>query len=630
MKMKNKSTIFFIILSLVFIFQIQQSIPQTLPDDGDWTVHGRDPFGSRYSPLTQINRSNVSKLKEAWTISTGELSNLQYAFEDHHWVFECSPLVVNSRIFVITPVSRAIALDGVTGDELWSFDPKLDITRQGMLANRGVAYWSEDEDKRIFLPVRDGRLICLNAKTGMPISSFGDDGVVNLRKVGGKGGSNIFISSPPVIYKDLVIQGFGMPDGANSKPVYAVPLMAFDVHTGNLVWTFNTIPQEGEFGTHTWENHSWKDRGCASVWSIMTVDPERGIVYLPVSTPHFDFYGGDRHGDNLFGDSVVALEAANGKYLWHYQTVHHDLWDYDLPAPPNLVDIQMNGKIVPAVAQIGKTGFVYLLNRETGIPIFPIEEKPVPASDVKGELASKTQPMPDRPPAFTTQGLTEEKLSRIDDETCQYVLNEFRRYRSEGIFTPPSLKGSVVFPGFHGGGNWSGGAVNLKTGMLYVNSTELACTITIEENPKMLSGFKHTGWPRFRDQNGYPANAPPWGQLSKIDLNKGEIVWQKPLGEFEELTKRGIPITGQENFGGASVTAGGLVFIASTMDEYLRAFDEETGEVLMKTKLNAAGYAIPVTYLGSDGKQYIAVCAGGGGKLATPKGDYVQAFCLSD
>lgn len=618
-----------LIIPLFTIISLQANA-QTIPSDGDWTVHGREPFGSRYSPLAQINKSNVKGLKEAWSISTGELSNPDFIFEDHHWVFECTPLVVKNRVFVITPVSRVLALDGVTGDELWSYDPDLDLSRQGMLASRGVAYWSDGDDERIFLPVRDGRLFCLNAIDGKPIHTFGNQGFINLKEEGGIGGGKIFISSPPVIYKDIVIQGFGMPDGASSDPIYAVPLMAFNVHTGEKVWEFYTIPQEGDFGTETWENDSWKDRGCSSIWTIMTLDPERGIVYLPVSTPHFDFYGGDRHGDNLFSDCVVALDAATGKYIWHYQTVHHDVWDYDLPAPPNLVDIEVDGETVPAVAQIGKTGFVYLLNRETGKPVFPIEEKPVPASDVKGEMTSKTQPMPDRPPAFSTQGLSEENLSRIDEETYQYVLKEFRKYRSEGIFTPPSLQGSIVFPGFHGGGNWSGGAVNLETGMLYVNSTELACTITVEEDESKRSGFKHLGWPRFRDQNGYPANAPPWGQLTKIDLNKGEIVWQKPLGEFEELSKRGIPITGQENFGGASVTAGGLVFIASTMDGCLRAFDEDTGEELFKTKLKAAGFAIPVTYLGADGKQYVAVCAGGGGKIGTPRGDFVQAFCLPE
>lgn len=586
---------------------------------GDWPHHARDPQGTRYSPLDQITKSNIDRLKPAWTYRTGDL-------EETNNVFECTPLVIDGVMYLITPFSRAIALDAATGKELWTHDPEFDYQRSGLLASRGVAYWADGAKKRIFLPVRDGRLLSLDAATGKIDSTFGEQGTVNLRTRLAPGGAHLFLSSPPIVYRDLVIQGCGMPDGANPKTSH-VPVIALNAATGETAWTFNTIPQQGEFGTDTWANESWRDRGAGNVWSTMSVDPERGIVYLPTTAPYFDFYGGDRHGDNLFCNSIVALDAATGQRIWHFQTVHHDIWDYDLPAHPNLAELTIDGRSVPAVAQIGKTGFVYLFHRVTGEPIFPIVERPTPPSDVPGEKTSPTQPFPSRPPAFTTQGLTEENLSRIDEETYQYLLKQFRTMRSEGLFTPPSEQGSIVFPGFHGGGNWSGAAVDPE-GMMYVNSTELACFTHVKPDPDSPIGFKHSGWHRFRDQNGYPGNAPPWGQLSKIDLNRGEIVWQKPLGEFEELTRRGIPPTGQENFGGATVTAGGLVFIASTPDEMFRAFDAETGGLLFQTKLPAAGYAAPVSYLGKDGKQYIAICAGGGGKIDTQDGDYVAAFCL--
>jgi quinoprotein glucose dehydrogenase len=534
-------------------------------------------------------------------------------------------------MYIITPLSNVVALNATTGEKIWRFcpDPPLNMRELGGggLASRGVAFWEGGERKRIFVPVRDGRLISLDAETGTPDREFGNQGVVDLRERLVPGGRKIFLSSPPAICGEVVIQGFGMPDSYSR--LEHVPVAAVNARNGEILWTFNVIPQNGEAGSETWENGSGQGRGGGNIWSIMSVDEARQWVFLPATAPNFDFYGGDRKGNNLYCNSVIALDAGTGEYVWHYQTVHHDLWDYDLPAQPNLIELTIDGRKVPAVAQVGKTGFVYLLHRETGKPIFPIEEKPVPCSDVPGESASPTQPMPSRPPAFTTQGLTEENLSRIDEETYEYLKQELRKYRSAGIFTPPSEQGSVVFPGFHGGANWSGAAVDAD-GMMYVNSTELACIVQLLPTPGEPFAYKHTGWIRFRDQKGYPANSPPWGQLSKIDLNRGEIVWQVPLGEFEELSRRGIPPTGQENFGGATVTAGGLVFIASTMDEYFRAFATENGAVLWKEKLPVAGYAAPITYLGSDGRQYVAIFAGGGGKLATPAGDYVMAFALPE
>lgn len=605
----------------VALFAVSAGAGETvLP--GDWPVHQRDSWGSRYSPLTDITKDNVGKLERAWTYRTGDI--LGRGDRD---VFECTPLAIDGVVYLVTPFQRAVALDGATGRELWSYDPKFDVRGSGgLLASRGVAYWTDGEKRRIILPVRDGRVIFLDAAIGKPDPAFGKNGVVHLKELFAPAGKDIILSSPPAIYNDLIIQGCSLPDG--SRKVGHIPVVALNARTGEIAWTFNTVPQEGEPGTETWENESWKGRGGNNVWSLISVDHERGLVYLPVSTPNYDFYGGDRPGENLYSDSVVCLNARTGAYVWHFQTVHHDLWDYDLPAQPNLVDLTVYGEKIPAVAQIGKTGFVYVLHRLTGAPVFPIEERPVPASDVPGEKAWPTQPFPAKPPAFSKQGLAEEDLGRLDEESHAELVKKFRELRSEGIFTPPSLRGSIVMPGFHGGGNWSGAAVDLEKGVMYVNSTEMACYVQLKETPRGDFAYTHTGWIRFRDRNGYPANAPPWGLLSAIDLNRGEVLWQAPLGEFEELTARGVPITGQENFGGATVTASGLVFIASTMDERIRAFDADTGSVLWSAKLDAAGYAAPITYRGGDGRQYVLICAGGGGKLQTRVSDAVIAFAL--
>ncbi|MBI1784532.1 pyrroloquinoline quinone-dependent dehydrogenase [Candidatus Sumerlaeota bacterium] len=618
--MKTRLTLWAILPLLAAACARTPSKPPS-PADGEWPAWGRDPRGNRFSPLAQINKQNVARLAPAWTFHTGELGSEG----NSKWVFECTPLMAENKLFLVSPLSRAIALDPCTGKELWTYDPMMKVKAGvGMLASRGAAYWKKDGKGRIILPTLDGRMILLDATSGRPDESFGNKGSIDLKTL--LNAPQLKITSPPAIYRDLAIQGCSMPDAAVKNP--PVPVVAVDLRSGKIIWRFNTIPQNAEFGTQSWEKDSWKDRGGVNVWAPMSVDPERGMVFLPATSPTADFYGGDRRGQNLFANCVLALDAATGRRLWHYQTVHHDLWDYDLPAQPNLVDLKIKGKKIPALAQVGKTGFVYLLHRETGAPIFPILERPVPASDVPGEAASPTQPFPTKPPPFTAQGLTEKNLTRLDSASRDYVLGEFRKYRSEGIFTPPSIRGSINFPGFHGGANWSGAACDARTGVMYVNSTELACIQWLIETPQGDFRYKHKGYERFRDKNGYPANAPPWGQLTAIDLNKGEILWQKPLGEFEALAKRGIPPTGQENFGGATVTAGGLVFIASTMDEKLRAFDKDDGKILFTAKLDAAGYAAPITYLGADGKQYVVICAGGGGKRGTPEGDSVMAFRL--
>ncbi len=589
----------------------------------EWWYHAYNSQSSRYSPLNEIHTENVGQLEEAWVYRTGDIAR-----EGAHYA-ECTPLVINNVMYVITPFSRLIALNATTGEELWHFnpDPPLDHSETGAggLASRGVAYWKSGSKQRIFLPVRDGRLYSVDIKTHKPDPDFGNDGKINLREGLPSGGGYLFLSSPPAVFEDIVIQGFGISDTSSKKLSY-VPLRAYDAHSGQTVWTFHTIPQEGMFGVETWEGDSWKNRAGCNVWSMMSLDEERGIVYLPVGAPNADKYGGDRHGDNLFSNSIVALNARTGRRLWHYQLVHHDLWDYDMAAAPNVVDLQIDGDIVPAVAIAGKTGFVYVFNRVTGESIFPIHEKPVPQSRVESEQASKTQPFPSKPPAFARQHLTEDGLHSFSEEVNQELKERLKTYRSEGVYTPPSKQGSIVFPGQLGGANWSGAAVD-PNGMMYINANELAYISEISKDEDSPYGYRPHAY-HFRDSNGLPAIKPPWGTLTKIDLNQGEQVWQIPLGEHPKVNDESLQPTGTMNFGGATVTAGGLVFIASTMDEKLRVFDAENGEMLFEYQMEAAGYGAPVTYRGADGMQYAAIFAGGGCKPGTKPGDYIYAFSL--
>jgi quinoprotein glucose dehydrogenase len=381
-------------------------------------------------------------------------------------------------------------------------------------------------------------------------------------------------------------------------------------------------------GHDTWKNEAWKQAGGANNWGGMSLDEKRGMVFLALGSPAFDFYGGQRLGQNLFGNSVIALQAETGKRVWHFQTVHHDLWDYDLPCPPNLVTVNHGGRRVDAVAQVGKTGRLFLLDRETGKPLFPVEERAVPVSDLPGEETWPTQPFPLKPPPFARQAFGEDQVTDISPEAHAFVLGWWKKFKAGSIFVPPSTQGTVIFPGFHGGAHWGGASFDPTSGWLYVNSNELPWILTMvkaEHDEKYP--FEHTGYHRFVDEEGYPAVKPPWGQLSAIDLNRGEIMWQVRLGEFRELTARGIPPTGTENFGGTIVTAGGLVFVAATKDEKFRAFDKTTGKLLWQTKLDAAGYATPSTYE-VNGKQYVVIAAGGGGLIGTKPGDAFVVFAL--
>jgi quinoprotein glucose dehydrogenase len=408
---------------------------------------------------------------------------------------------------------------------------------------------------------------------------------------------------------------------------------AFDARSGKLVWQFHTVPAPGEAGHDTWTGDGWRDRTGVNVWSMMTVDTARGIVYLPIGSPAYDFYGGDRKGSDLYGDSLVALDANNGKVLWHFQFVHHDIWDYDPPAAPALITVRREGHEIPAVAQVTKMGLVFILDRITGKPIYPMEERPVPVSDVPGEEAWPTQPIPVKPPPLSRSSFSMEDLTDVTPESRHFCQEMAAGLEIHGRYTPYGLKGTLVFPGTLGGATWSGAAFDPKLGYLFVNTNEVGA---IGQMRKQSAGsetaYRRTSpygdYARFWDPNLWPCQKPPWGLLNAIDVNTGDLVWRVPLGITEELEKKGIRNTGAPNIGGAIVTAGGLVFIAATNDSMFRAFDERSGAVLWTTRLDASGHATPMTYTGHNGKQFVVIAAGGGGFFGSSIGDSVEAFAL--
>lgn len=594
----------------------------------EWRCYGGDPGGMRYSVLDQINRANVRDLRAAWTYHTGDKRDRPRT------TIECTPIVADGILYVTTALLKVCALDAATGRLAWSFDPfqeTPDYTNPGAESlrgvNRGVTYWEDGQDKRVFVTA-GARLICLNGKTGRPISDFGIKGSVDLTKGLGRDISGLLydVTSPGVVYKNLIILGSEVGEGPD--PAAPGHVRAFDVRTGEMAWIFHTIPEPGEIGHDAWEGDSWKTTGGANDWGGLSLDEKRGMVFLATGSAAFDFYGGQRLGQNLFGNCVVALDATTGKRIWHYQVVHHDLWDRDLPCLPVLVTVNHDGRRVDAVAQVTKFSKVFLFDRETGKPLFPVEERPVPASDVEGEKAWPTQPFPLKPPPYTRQAFTEDQVTTISPEARAYVLDIFKKARSGDAYLPPSLQGTVIFPGFDGGSDWGGGSFDPATGWLYVNSSDQPWILTlVRAKPGEGYPFEITGYNRFEDREGYPAIKPPWGQFTAIDLNQGEIAWQVLLGEFKELTARGVPQTGTQNIGGSVVTAGGLVFIGATKDEKFRAFDKATGKVLWETQLEAGGYASPCSYE-VNGKQYVCIAAGGGGKPRTKSGDAFVAFAL--
>jgi quinoprotein glucose dehydrogenase len=605
-----------------------------------WSVYKADASSSNYSPLDQINTSNVNKLKLEWTFSVADkIPGTRPS--------QCNPIIVDGVLYATSAGQSAYAVNAATGEKIWSFDPF--NGDEGAEVNRGLTYWESGDDHRILFTANNN-LFALDSRTGKPITSFGKEGKVDLRVGLRDTSEDIFVSStsPGIIYNDLIIMGCRVPDVYGSQPGY---IRAYNCKTGELTWTFHTVPLPGEPGYETWTRGAYKIVGGVNNWAGMSLDVKRGIVFLALGSPSYDFYGTDRKGTNLYGNCVLALEASTGKHIWHFQTVHHDLWDYDLPAPPNLVIIKRDGKDIDAVAQITKQGFVFIFNRENGEPLFPIEEKKVPASNLPGEEASPTQPFPVKPKPFARQWITEADLTNYSKADHDSLIVKFKSLRYEGLYTPPDLKGTLQLPGTRGGGEWGGAAFDPASNFLYIKSNDAPDVQTITKGDPQLASSEHptakkavsqletvdrnasadqylniTGYKTWKDPSGNPAINPPWGTLSALNLSTGEYLWQIPLGNDEGRQEKGGQETGQEGKAGPVVTAGGLIFISGTEDKKLRALDKSTGKLIWETTLPALGNATACTYE-VKGKQYVAISVGG--TTDNPSG-YIMAFALPD
>jgi quinoprotein glucose dehydrogenase len=665
--------------------------------DVGWEAFSGHVTGDDYSKLSQINRRTVPRLKVAWTYDTGEGGRI-----------ETNPLVVGRTLYAFTASQKVIALDAAKGTLKWKFDSGI----RGTQPARGAVYVSDGNGGALFVGIMNF-LYKLDAGTGEPVTSFGEDGRVDLRK-GLRGdylSNSIALTTPGVVYKDVIIVGGRNPE---TNPAPPGDIRAFDIRTGSQRWAFHTIPHPGEPGYDTWSKDSYERDGAANNWAGMALDEKRGIVYVPTGSATPDFYGAGRIGNNLYANSLLALNASTGKLIWHFQGVHHDIWDRDFPAHPVLLTVKHNGRKVDAVAQISKQGFVFIFDRTNGTPLFPIEERPALQTDVPGEVTSKTQPYPSGIEPFARQKLTEHMLTERTPDAHTWAVQEFRKLKSEGQFTPLELaRRTVIFPGFNGGGEWGGPGVDPNTGVIYINASDspwtgglqkrqagrgpgadtyqtqcgtchgqnragsppefpslvdisarlsdAEITNTIRNGKGRMPAFSSfsaeqltrlvaflktdptsnlpppppppegraptpqrpappaqagsaaekeyvfTGYRKFEDQEGYPAVKPPWGTLNAIDLNSGKYLFKVPLGEYPELTAKGLPPTGSENYGGPVITAGGLVFIAAThYDRKIRAFDSKTGKLLWEGTLPGSGVATPATY-SVDGKQFVVV-----------------------
>lgn len=609
-----------------------------------WSAYGGDPGGSRYSSLKQVSDKNVHSLKEAWTFRTGELDTYKGTGALEKAAFEATPVLIDNTLFFSTPSSRVFALDPATGKQKWLYDPKVDLKKDfSEITSRGVSVWPTEnrsvnagKNRRIFIGTIDGRLIALNAQTGAPVTGFGNNGSINLRE---GIGDDISMTSPPAVVGDIIVAGSSMGDNNKSNFPRGV-VRAFSAITGKELWSWDPL-----------ESDTARKTGAANAWSIISVDEKRNLVFVPTGSTSPDYFGGNRAGDNLYANSVVALDGATGKLVWHFQVVHHDIWDYDVAAQPMLIDVPRDGKNVAAVAVGTKMGHIFILDRVTGKPLFPVEEREVPSSDVDGEQSSRTQPFPVLPKPLGIQKISVSDAWGPTPEMKQKAEQRIQRHINKGIFTPPSLQGTLITPGNVGGIHWGGMCYDRAKNILFTNINWLPAVIRLVPREKFDEDKKtqderslraETGW-----QDGTPyilkrdylfeaigkdwfvQTAPPWGTLNAIDLSTGMDKWQVPVGFMVDTVK--YPDArkwGSLNFGGAIVTAGNLVFIAATRDNFLRAFHSDTGEMLWEKLLPASAQATPMTYQ-VKGKQFVVIAAGGHGKFLTKMGDFVVAYALN-
>jgi quinoprotein glucose dehydrogenase len=627
-----------------------QSIPGALPETaaslfrGEWPTYAGSYASARYSPLAQIDRGNAKNLRVAWRWKSPDMAIKEANPKvGPTRANESTPLMVGGTLYTSTSLSQVAAIDAATGETKWVFDPKVYDNGLGIPANdgwlhRGVAYWRNGDDERIVILTAFARMIELDARTGKPVPTFGTEGWVDLAQDLRRPVDRDYytMSSPAVIVRGVIVVGSSVMDWWGKRPSPPGDVRGFDVLTGKLLWTFHTVAQEGEPGVETWENGSWKEAGNANVWAPMSADEELGYVYLPVSTPTNDYYGGHRPGDGLYGDSLVCLDAATGKRVWHYQLVHHGLWDYDTPAAPNLVDIIVDGRRIKAVAQVTKQAFVYVFDRITGEPVWPIEEQPVPASSVPGERASRTQPFPTRPAPFDIQGVRDDDLIDLSPEIHKQAIDIVAAYDHGPLFTPPSERGTIHMPGVGGSGNWAGAAVDPETGMLYVGTYRLPFVIKLRKPRPEESSYDFIGEFRYLSGPlGLPLFKPPFGSIVAIDMNTGEHRWRIPIGRAELiptiqqlgirerlgfparswalLTKTVMIVVQSGYFSAPRLPPGGTRRIAdlNNFDPRLWVYDKTTGEMLAEIALPANAVGAPITYM-AGGKQFIVFPVGGG------------------
>ena len=607
-----------------------------------WTSYGGDAGGTRYSALTQINESNVQSLKPAWTFRTGELETYKGTSAIEKSAFEATPIVIDDILYFSTPSSRVFALDAATGKQKWMYNARVNLEKHySEITTRGVSVWpaNSTSDKkvkrRILIGTIDGRLIAVDAATGKPVNTFGKNGSINLRE---GFGDDVSVTSPPVVIGDLIITGSSMGD--NYKSVFPRGVVrAFNAVTGEEKWRWDPLASDTA-------NLS----GAANAWSVLSVDEERNLVFIPTGCASPDYYGGNRPGNNLYANSIVALNASTGKIVWHFQVVHHDIWDYDVAAQPMLIDIIRDSKKIPAVAVGTKMGHIFILDRTTGKPLFPVEERAVPVSDIKGEQSSPTQPFPVLPKPLGLQQVSVKDAWGPTPELKKEAEERINRYINKGIYTPASIQGTLVTPGNVGGIHWGGMCYDPIKQVLYTNINWLAAIIRLLPREQLDADNKIKGKRSMRAETGMQTGtpyvmkrdylfdidstnwimqtAPPWGTLNAVDLATGKDKWQVPVGFMLDTTK--FPEAkkwGSLNLGGAIVTGGNLVFIAATRDGYFRAFHSETGNLLWESLLPAGGQATPMTY-SAKGKQYVVIAAGGHGKFLTKMGDYVVAYAL--